>query len=103
MSQELSSLHLRVSIPFSIYMAKPKSRNRIPAGPTPFEEARDELFQQIMQCGVTGADVEHQLEWFDDTMKYFAERYPELAESQLKELRKLGERFAQPPKARATA
>ena len=84
-------------------MAKPKSRRGIPAGPTPFEEARDELFQQIMQCGVVGADTEHQHEWFDATMKYFAERYPELGEGQVKELRKLGERFAQPPKARVSA
>ena len=36
-------------------------------------------------------------------MKYFGERYPELSETQVQELRKLGERFAQPPKARATA
>lgn len=84
-------------------MAKPKSRRHISAGPTPFEEARDELFQQIMQCGVVGAEVEHQHEWFAETMKYFAERYPELNDNQLNELRKLGERFAQPPKARASA
>jgi hypothetical protein len=84
-------------------MAKPKSRKSSPAINTPFEEARDELFQQIMQCGVVGADSEHQHEWFDETMKYFAERYPELGEVQVTELRKLGERFAQPPKARASA
>jgi hypothetical protein len=96
-------LHLQVFIPFSRYMARPKSRKSLPSGPTPFEEARDELFQQIMQCGVVGADAEHQHEWFDDTMKYFAERYPELGDGQVKELRKLGERFAQPPKARASA
>jgi hypothetical protein len=86
-------------------MAKTKSRPHSgPAQlPTPFEEARDELFQQIMTCGVIGADAEHQREWFDETMKYFGERYPELAERQVEELRKLGERFAQPPKARASA
>ena len=56
-----------------------------------------------MTCGVVGADEVHQQEWFDDTMKYFTERYPELDESDIQELRKLGERFAQPPKARATA
>jgi hypothetical protein len=84
-------------------MARPKSRKSNPAAPTPFEEARDELFQQIMQCGVVEADAEHQHEWFDETMKYFAERYPELGEPQVTELRKLGERFAQPPKARASA
>lgn len=84
-------------------MAKPKSRKSDASFPSAFEEARDELFQHIMNCGVIGADAEHQKEWFDDTMKYIVDRYPELAEGQTGELRKLGERFAQPPKARATA
>ena len=87
-------------------MAKPKSRRNGPGGmqgSTVFDSARDELFQHIMTCGVVGADEAHQSEWFDDTMKYFTERYPELDESDIQELRKLGERFAQPPKARATA
>ena len=85
-------------------MAKPKSNRRTaPADPSPFDQARDELFQHIMTCGVVGADEQHAHEWFDDTMKYFSERYPELGELQIKELRKLGERFAQPPKARASA
>ena len=84
-------------------MAKPKSKRSAPAESTVFDQARDELFQHIMTCGVVGADEAHQTEWFDDTMKYFEERYPELGELHLKELRKLGERFAQPPKARASA
>jgi hypothetical protein len=84
-------------------MAKPKSRTSNPTIPSPFEEARDELFQQIMNCGVIGADSEHQKEWFDETLKYFVERYPELADSERSDLRTLGERFAQPPKARASA
>ena len=84
-------------------MAKPKSRKIESAISSPFEQARDELFQQIMTCGVVGADTEHQREWFDDAMKYFSERYPELGDMQSTELRKLGERFAQPPKARASA
>jgi hypothetical protein len=69
--------------------------------PTPFDEARDELFQHIMRCGVIGSDPEHQTEWFEDTMKYVAERYHELTERELNELRVLGERFVQPPKAQA--
>ena len=73
------------------------------AAATPFEEARDELFQHVMQCGVIGAEVEHQVEWFDQTLAYMTERYPELSPTQLKELRTLGERFAQPPKGRTTA
>lgn len=87
-------------------MAKPKSKRGGPASApsnTVFDQARDELFQHIMTCGVVGADEVHQQEWFDDTMKYFTERYPELHEGDMQELRKLGERFAQPPKARASA
>ena len=86
-------------------MGKSKSKKSVSnsTGPTPFEEARNELFQHIMTCDVAGADRDHQHEWFDDTMKYFADRYPELDGKQLGELRTLGERFAQPPKARASA
>ena len=87
-------------------MAKPKSRRNGPvsaSSSTVFDQARDELFQHIMTCGVVGADEQHQTEWFDDTMKYFTERYPELDERGMQELRKLGVRFAQPPKARASA
>jgi len=67
---------------------------------SPFEEARDELFQQIMRCGVVGAAPEDQKEWFDNTMAYLAERYHELEPSEIDELKVLGERFAQPPKVR---
>jgi hypothetical protein len=84
-------------------MAKQTSKNRQTrpaATPTPFEEARDEMFQHIMQCGVVGADPEHQESWFNETARYLEERYPELSEPEIKQLRTLGERFAQPPKAR---
>ena len=67
---------------------------------TPFAEARDELFQQIMRCGVVGSAPEDQKDWFNNTMDYLAERYHELAPSEIGELRVLGERFAQPPKVR---
>jgi hypothetical protein len=82
-----------------------KQRNRYtravaPQQKTPFEEARDELFQHIMRCGVVGSDPQHQHEWFEDTMKYTAERFPELSPADVAELRVLGERFAQPPKAK---
>jgi len=69
--------------------------------PTPFEQARDELFQQIMRCEVIGATPDHQGEWFSETMAYFAGRYPELKPADVNELRQLGERFVQPPKAAA--
>lgn len=82
-------------------MARQKNNNRRKpvAAPTPFEEARDELFQHIMRCGVVGAEPEHVSEWFSETMQYMADRFPELDEAQLKELRTLGERFAKPPKS----
>jgi len=80
-------------------MAKQRNRRfHEVATPTPFEEARDEMFRQIMQCGVIGADAEHQKEWFLDTMAYLSDRYPELGSPQLIELRTLGDRFVQPPK-----
>ncbi len=82
-------------------MAKSKNRRNGPSSPStpsPFEEARDELFQHIIRCDVIGSAPEHQQEWFDDTMKYMADRYPELAERDFEELKQLGARFAQPPK-----
>ena len=81
-------------------MAKQKpKRQREVVAPTPFEEARDELFQQIMQCGVIGASPAHQEEWFRETFSYLADRYHELSPAQITELRTLGERFVQPPKS----
>ena len=72
-------------------MAKQKNRTtKAPAAPSPFEEARDELFQHIMRCGVVGSDPEHQEEWFNETMAYMTDRYPELSTEQIDELRKLG-------------
>ncbi len=82
-------------------MAKQRSRStKTPVAPTPFEEARDELFQHIIRCGVVGSAPDHQADWFQETMQYMTERYPELTSTEVGELRKLGERFAQPPKKR---
>ena len=80
-------------------MTKKNRQRRVVTPPTPFEQARDELFQQIMRCEVIGAEPGHQGEWFTETMTYFAERYPELKPADVNDLRKLGERFVQPPKA----
>ncbi|MCU0619035.1 MAG: hypothetical protein MUF40_03900 [Gemmatimonadaceae bacterium] len=79
-------------------MSKKNRQRREVAPPTPFEQARDELFQQIMRCEVIGAAPEHQGEWFTETMAYFSDRYPELKPADIKDLRVLGERFVQPPK-----
>jgi hypothetical protein len=69
------------------------------AAPSPLEQARDEMFQHIMRCGVVGADPAHQAEWFNETMAYLADRYHELAPADIADLRTMGERFVQPPKA----
>src|SRR5690242_13322248 len=53
-------------------MAKQRSEPRKSSTPTPFEQARDELFSHILRCGVLEATPEHQKEWFDDTMLYLA-------------------------------
>ncbi|HEY7878868.1 MAG TPA: hypothetical protein VIC55_11605 [Gemmatimonadaceae bacterium] len=82
-------------------MAKQRNRRRETAAPTPFEQARDELFQHIMRCGVIQAVPEHQEEWFSETMLYLQDRYPELSDAELTELRTLGTRFCQPPKAKS--
>ena len=82
-------------------MAKKREPRKI-ATPTAFEQARDELFSHILRCGVLEAALEHQKEWFDDTMLYLADRYEDLTEQQFEQLRTLGERYCQPVVARQT-
>ena len=81
-------------------MARNRNRKRDVALPSPFEQARDEMFQHIIRCGVLQASPEHQKEWFDQTIDYLADRYHELDKVEVTELRTLGERFCQPPKAK---
>lgn len=83
-------------------MSKKKTR-RETAAATTFDQARDELFSHILRCQVLEALPEHQKEWFDDTMQYIGERYDDLAEEQVTQLRQLGERFCQPVVARNSA
>ena len=72
-------------------------RGRSSAAPAaPFDQARDEMFQHVMRCGVIGSAPEHQKEWFDETMKYLSDRYHELDQKAIVDLRVLGERFAAP-------
>ena len=80
---------------------KPRYTRSVAPVTTPFEEARDEMFQHIMKSGVIGALPEDQHEWFDGTIAYLAERYHELNPKQVVELRVLGERFSQPAKVNA--
>lgn len=67
-----------------------------PNYPAEFEQARNELFSHILRCGVIEATEEHQKDWFDDTMEYLAERYLDLSDDQLDDLRVLGERYCRP-------
>ena len=82
-------------------MAKKRSEPRRMSPPTLFEQARDELFSHILRCGVLEAGPEHQKEWFDDTMLYLADRYEDLSEEELSQLRVLGERFSKPVQRKA--
>ena len=77
-------------------MAKKRSEARKVSTPTTFEQARDELFSHILRCGVLEAALEHQKEWFDDTMLYLGDRYEDLSEEEVAQLRLLGERYCQP-------
>ncbi len=78
-------------------MSKKKTRRAFPqASPSAFDQARDELFSHILRCGVIDALPEHQKDWFDDTMGYLTDRYEDLSDEHLTELRTLGERYCQP-------
>jgi hypothetical protein len=81
-------------------MGKKRPEARRPNNPTAFEQARDELFSHILRCGVLEAALEHQNEWFDDTISYLQDRYPDLDDEQVTELRVLGERYCRPVVAR---
>jgi hypothetical protein len=58
--------------------------------------ARDELFSHINRCGVLQAEEDDQRHWMDETIDYLAERYPDLADSDLQDLYSVGMRFCQP-------
>ncbi len=60
------------------------------------DRARDELFSHIRRCGVLEAEQDQRGEWFDDTVEYLAERYPQLSPDDLTELRAMGERYCGP-------
>ena len=82
-----------------------KNPRRVTTAPSPssFDQARDEMFSNILRCGVIEALPEHQKDWFDDTMQYIADRYDDLTEESLGQLRQLGERYCQPVQRRAEA
>ncbi len=81
-------------------MAKKRSEPRRPQTPSTFDQARDQLFSHILRCGVLEASPEHQKEWFDDTMLYLRDRFEDLSDDEIAQLRVLGERYCQPVVAR---
>lgn len=70
--------------------------------PNAIDRARDELFSHIRRCGVLEAEDEQRSEWFDDTIEYLGERYPELTPNELVDLRTIGERYCAPAISNAT-
>ncbi len=69
--------------------------NKVSKQPS-LDAARDELFSHIQRCGVLGAEDEERAVWMKDTVEYLAERYPDLSETELEELNKIGHRYCQP-------
>ena len=82
-------------------MADRKSTPRPNKPADSLDQARNELFSHILRCGVLQAAVEHQKEWFDDTMEYLADRYVYLTDEELDTLRNLGEQYCRPVIKRA--
>ncbi len=60
------------------------------------DRARDELFSHINRCGVLQAAADDQVHWMDETIDYLGERYPDLTDSDLVQLRDIGMRFCKP-------
>ncbi len=60
------------------------------------DRARDELFSHVNRCGVLQAAVEEQETWMQETIDYIGERYPDLTDSDLRDLHAVGMRFCQP-------
>ncbi len=60
------------------------------------DRARDELFSHINRCGVLQASLEDQQQWIDETIEYIGERYPDLNDTDLKDLHRIGIHFCKP-------
>ena len=60
------------------------------------DRARDELFSHINRCGVLQASPDDQDTWMNETIEYIGERYPDLTDQDLGELRDVGMRFCKP-------
>ena len=62
----------------------------------PMDRARDELFSHIHRCGVLNANADDQDVWMSETVEYLGERYPDLANSDLVQLKAVGMQFCKP-------
>ncbi len=60
------------------------------------DRARDELFSHMNRCGVLKAIDDDQSHWMDETIEYIGERYPDLTDGDMLELRDIGIRFCKP-------
>lgn len=63
---------------------------------TTLERARNELFSHINRCGVLNAGEEDQRQWMNETIDYLGERYPDLTDTDLRDLYTVGLRFCKP-------
>lgn len=68
----------------------------MPSDTKMFERARDELFSHINRCGVLQAGEDDQRVWMDETIDYIGERYPDLTDTDLRDLYTVGVRFCKP-------
>jgi len=62
----------------------------------PMARARDELFSHIHRCGVLEADTADQDVWMTETVQYLGERYPDLRNKELAQLKAVGMQFCKP-------
>jgi len=60
------------------------------------DRARDELFSHINRCGVLEAAHEDQEHWLQETMEYLGDRYPDLDDTDLGDLYRVGMAFCRP-------
>ena len=67
------------------------------------DRARDELFSHVHRCGVLQAAEDDQRQWMDETIDYIGERYPDLADADLRGLHEIGIRFCRPAIAHGAA
>lgn len=63
---------------------------------TELDRARDELMSHCVRCEVLEADIEHRMEWLEDTMGFMQERYPNLSDLQFAQLEMMGRQFLRP-------